>query len=236
MLCSVPLAIALAGTANATTIAPEGSLTIDLENYASGSPYYSEPYFVYSNTGGGQAPTFNSSNDTWNNNGVAGTMLSTSTVTIQGQRFVYQVGTLNGIDNLGINVGDLQTLVSSGVYTDGTYSQAANLVITIDGLTFAFSSVTANYFTVGNAAYQSDDFTGVMDAGTNSSTGQSFYEGVANLDLSLNQSNVAGGSTIGYTVTLNVQPEATPEPATVGILGAGLAALGMMRRRDKRRQ
>ena len=59
-----------------------------------------------------------------------------------------------------MSVGDQQTLVSGGSYPDGTYSQATNLVITIDGLTFAFTYVNANYFTLGNAAYQSDDFTG----------------------------------------------------------------------------
>ena len=39
-------------------IAPQGSLTLSLENFASGPPYYSEPYFVYSNTGGGASANF----------------------------------------------------------------------------------------------------------------------------------------------------------------------------------
>lgn len=212
--------------ADAQAIGPEGSLTIGLQNFANG-----QPYFVYSSNGGA-APVYNTTTQTVTTPGVAGFMTQGATVTIMGQRYVFSTGTLNGVDNLGIRIGDQQALISSGIYPDGNYTDPANLVISIDGLRFDFNTVTAQYIPVGNGAFQDDNFTGIMEAGTNSVTGQQFLAGDATLLLSLNQSNVAGGSTIGYTVTLNVQPK-VPEPSTMAIFGSALAMLGRLTRRRR---
>lgn len=53
--------------------------------------------------------------------------------------------------------------------------------------------------------------------------GQSYNQRVANLDLSLNQSNVSGASTIGYIVTLSVSRSPIREPSTIAVLGGALA-------------
>jgi hypothetical protein len=222
---AVSLFLGVAGTAKATVIAPQGSLTIDLENFSNG-----EPYFVYSNVGG-SAPVYNSSTNSYSG-GTAGQMTSGATVTIQGQRYVFQTDTLYGVNNLPFHVGDLQTLVTSGVYPDGNYNTSTNLTIMIDGLTFVFTSVSAQYSTFGqNGAGQYDEFYGVMEAGTSTNTGVSYSAGIADLELALTQSNVSGGASIGYEVDLSVLP--APEPATASILGAGLVPLGLIWRRRK---
>lgn len=167
VLLALPLATLLPSGALAgpVALAPEGSLTLALENFPGGIPYYSEPYFVYSSSGG-SAPTFNASNDTWNGDGVSGQMLPTSTMTIQGLRYVFQAGTLNGVNNLGISTGDVQTLHSSGVYTNGNYIRAADLNPTID-VADVLVHVRASRIFHGQ-------FTGIMEAGTNTSTGVSY--------------------------------------------------------------
>lgn len=130
----------------------------------------------------------------------------------------------NGSD-LGIEVTNSRAFIAGG---DGTYAPVAGLqfVVSADG--------TGIEFVVPNTAFTS------AIAGLTYAPGQQFATDGGNVVLRLSQSfgySVAGGATYGNdrlgAVTL-VGAAAVPEPETLGILGLGLAALAVSRRRKTR--
>ena len=121
--------------------------------------------------------------------------------------------------------------MTSGIYRNGNYSVPTALEVAIDGLIFDYNQVTAQYFQVGQSAFQTFAFSGLMQAGTNSVTGQD-YNSVASLfSFELTQAGINGGA-INYEVNLTVPDGVTiPEPMSVTLLGSGLLAVGLSRRR-----
>lgn len=154
-------------------------------------------------------------------------LLSTSTVTVNGSRVVVSTMpvTPGGYD-LGISTGDAMSVLTSGIYGDGTYSQSTYLEVSIDGLVFEYTRLLAQFIVNGSNSFQTFSFFGVMDPGTNSSTSQQYVGASSSLSFSLGQAGTGGS--ISYGVTLDTP---MPEPATPGILAVGFMALGLIRRR-----
>lgn len=127
----------------------------------------------------------------------------------------------NGSD-IGIEVTNSRAFIAGG---DGTYAPVSGLqfVVSADG--------TGIEFVVPNATFTT------AIPGLNYAPGQQFATDGSSVVLRLSQSfgySVAGGATYGDNrlgaVTL-VGAAAVPEPETLGILGLGLAALAVSRRR-----
>ena len=130
----------------------------------------------------------------------------------------------NGSD-LGIEVNNSRAFIAGG---DGTYAPVAGLqfIVSADG--------TGIEFVVPNSTFTS------AIAGLTYAAGQQFAADGSSVVLRLSQAfgySVAGGATYGDSrlgaVTL-VGAAAVPEPETLGILGLGLAALAVSRRRTRK--
>lgn len=159
-------------------------------------------------------------------------LLADSTVTVHGQRVVGSLAsTGTGPYNLGISTGDPVSIVTNGIYRNGNYSGPASLRVAIDGLLFNYSQVAAQYSQVGQSKFQTFAFSGLMEAGTNSVTGQEYNPASSLFSFQLTQAGANGGA-INYGVNLIVPDEVTiPEPMSVALLGFGLLAVGLLRRR-----
>lgn len=159
-------------------------------------------------------------------------LLLDSTVAVRGQRVVGNLAsTGSGPYNLGISTGDPASIVTSGIYRNGNYSVPTSLQVAIDGLLFDYNQVTAQFFQVGQSNFQTFAFSGLMQAGTNNITGQDYNSAPSLFSFQLTQAGSNGGA-INYGVNLIVPDEATvPEPMSVALLGSGLLAAGLLRRR-----
>ena len=159
-------------------------------------------------------------------------LLVDSTVTVRGQRAAGNLAsTGTGPFNLGISTGDPVSIVTSGIYHNGNYSVPTSLEVAIDGLLFDYNQVTAQFSQVGQSNFQTFAFSGLMQAGTNSVTGQDYNSAPSLFSFELTQAGTNGGA-INYGVNLLVPDEvAIPEPMSVALLGSGLVAVGLLRRR-----
>ena len=159
-------------------------------------------------------------------------LLVDSTITVRGQRVAGSVAATGaGPYNLGISTGDPVNITTSGIYHNGNYSVPTSLQAAIDGLLFDYSQLTAQYSQVGQSRFQTFAFSGLMEAGTNSATGQEYNPAPSLFSFQLTQAGTNGGA-INYGVNLIVPDEvAVPEPMSVALLGAGLLAVGLFRRR-----
>ena len=150
----------------------------------------------------------------------------------RGQRVVGSVAsTAAGPYNLGVSTDDPASITTSSAYRDGNYSVPTSLEVAIDGLLFDYSQLTAQFSQVGQSNFQTFSFSGVMQAGTNSVTGQAYNSASSFFSFELTQAGASGGA-INYAVNLLVPNEVTvPEPMSVALLGSGLLAAGLLRRR-----
>lgn len=164
-------------------------------------------------------------------------LLIDSLVTVRGRRVVGNVASVEGGSyNLGIRTGDAVSIVTSGIYRNGNYSAPTLLQVAVDGLTFDYTQVTAQYDRVGQSAFQTFAFSGAMRAGVNGVTGQAYNSAPSLFSFELTQAGLGGGA-INYGVNLVVPdraavPKPVSEPASAALLGTGvLAAVGLSRRR-----
>jgi hypothetical protein len=135
---------------------------------------------------------FDVTTGTWNSNGVSGQMLSTSTVTIQGcatfpRPVPWTASTTWASAERRADSQVERPLSGRQLYT-GSHAECghrrADLGIQLrDGVLFHRQQ----------RRHRNDDFAGIAEAGTNTAAGQSYSQGIASLDLSLNRSNVTGG-------------------------------------------
>lgn len=159
-------------------------------------------------------------------------LLVDSAVIVRGQRVVGSLASTGaGPYNLGISTGDPVSIVTDGIYQNGNYSELTSLQVAIDGLLFDYNQVTAQYSQIGQSNFQTFAFSGLMEAGTNSVTGQEYSLAPSLFSFQLTQAGTSGGA-INYGVNLIVPDEiAIPEPMSVALLGFGLLAVGLFRRR-----
>ena len=157
-------------------------------------------------------------------------LLIDSAVTVHGQRVVGSLAsTETGPYNLGISTGDLASIVTNGIYQDGSYSTPVSLRVEIDGLFFEYNQLVAQYLQVGQSKFQNFAFSGFMEAGINSVTGQEYNSKTSLFSFQLTQAGTNGGA-INYGVNLIVPDNVVvSEPMSMSFLGAGLLALGVFR-------
>jgi len=136
-------------------------------------------------------------------------LLVDSTVTVRGQRVAGSVAATGaGPYNLGISTGDPVNIMTSGIYRNGNYSAPTSLQVATDGLLFDYSQLTAQYSQVGQSRFQTFSFSGLMEAGTNSVTGQEYNPAPSLFSFQLTQAGTNGGA-INYGVNLIVPDEVT---------------------------
>ena len=157
-------------------------------------------------------------------------LLVDSTIAVRGQRVAGSLASIGaGPYNLGISTGDPVNIVTNGIYQNGNYSEPTSLQVVIDGLLFDYNQVTAQYSQIGQSNFQTFAFSGFMEAGTNSVTGQDYNPAPSLFSFQLTQAGTNGGA-INYGVNLIVPDDVmVPEPMSVALLGFGLLAVGLFR-------
>ena len=113
------------------------------------------------------------------------------------------------------------------IYQDGNYTGAASLVVQIDGLEFAYGSVTAQHLTVGMSKVRTFEFSSMMMP-ARQRTGERYNAAPSLLSFDLTQSG-SGGGTIRYSVTIVVpSAQSIPEPGALPMLGIGFTGLSLV--------
>ncbi len=151
------------------------------------------------------------------------------------------VGTYTGISfasssnafTVGGSSGDLAGFDgATGTIKDFTYvpfSSITNfLLILSPAASFDATAIDATSGPFGNGWSANGKFLNLEISGILHISG--FDDTLATLTLAGTFTNA---QTISWSGTLAAQPVSTPEPATLALIGAGLAGMGMMRRRKK---
>jgi len=151
----------------------------------------------------------------------------------------------NGIDFLPIGggSGSLQTLSANG-----DLAAFANLSGgSIADFSFDPFSAIANFYTISNggggtlsfsltglsALLQNESFLNLKGTGTISATGYDPTPGTFNF-TGQSSDGASQTATFSWSAGSAAKPDAVPEPATLSLMGLGLLAAGMFRRRQKK--
>jgi hypothetical protein len=188
---------------------------------------------------------YNTTGSTLSCNGVGGCVQDTTTaITIGGLTFTYNTGSGSGVVTPSIiNLGNI---VSTGT---GTSVNVTGLLLTINvnstppgasgtlpngsisGSISTNSSGATILFSPNNTTTGFGTLPGVVISGG----GQAFTYQVLNTSLGLQAPTV--GNPVGQTsiqgAVTDTSPSGVPEPATFLLMGAGIASIGLIRRRRR---
>jgi hypothetical protein len=148
--------------------------------------------------------------------------------------FTYSAAQFANVGNgnlSGFALGTAVTAVSPFVFSPSS-TQAAFLTFTSGGVTGVFD--LASEVVTNRNATTSGGTISIFALGTLHLTG--FDNTAASLNLSATESGTGGNATWSLSGTLQAPPApppGVPEPITLALFGAGLAGMGMMRRKKK---